>query len=88
VGTYPPNGYGLHDMAGNVVEWVADAYDKDFYKTSPRENPRNPRRGKFRVIRGGGWHSGPSCNRVYYRNALFNGWRDFNLGFRCAKDAS
>jgi iron(II)-dependent oxidoreductase len=86
VGSYPPNGYGLHDMAGNVVEWVADYYDKGFYAQSPTANPTGPQTGKFRVIRGGGWHSGPYCNRVYFRNALPSGWRDFNVGFRCARD--
>ena len=39
VGQYPPNGYGLYDMAGNISEWCLDEYDPDFYATSPRENP-------------------------------------------------
>ncbi len=86
VGKYPPNGFGLYDMAGNVVEWVADVYDDEYYKSSPSKNPTGPKKGRFRVIRGGGWHSGPSCNSVYYRNALPNQWRDFNVGFRCARD--
>lgn len=88
VGSYPPNGYGLYDMTGNVVEWVADAYDKDYYTSSPKTNPPGPDAKKFRVIRGGGWHSGPTCNRVYFRNALYAPWRDINVGFRCAKDTS
>ena len=87
VGSYPPNRYGLYDMAGNVAEWVADAYGEDYYKTSPPDNPKGPDKGRFRVIRGGGWHSGPTCNRVYYRNALPANWRDFNVGFRCAQEA-
>ena len=87
VGSYPPNGYGLHDMAGNVAEWVADVYQEDYYKNSPPRNPIGAEKGKFRVIRGGGWHSGPFCNRVYFRNALPGQWRDYNIGFRCAKDA-
>jgi sulfatase modifying factor 1 len=93
VGSYPPNGYGLHDMQGNVVEWVWDYYDPHFYLQSPMVNPRGPASGgsrpepvKFRVIRGGGWHSGPYCNRVYYRNALPANWVDFAVGFRCAND--
>ena len=87
VGSYPPNGYGLHDMAGNVFEWVADYYDPAYYAQSPRDNPTGPERGKPAVIRGGSWHSGPYCLQVYYRNGLPRQWRDFGVGFRCAKDA-
>ena len=87
VGSYKPNGYGLFDMMGNVVEWVQDYYDRDYCASSPVHNPKGPDEGKFRVIRGGGWHTGPSCNRVFFRNALPVNWLDFNVGFRCAKDA-
>jgi formylglycine-generating enzyme required for sulfatase activity len=87
VGSYPPNAYGLYDMAGNVVEWVADYYDTDYYSSGVADNPTGPEKGRFRVIRGGGWHSGPSCNRVYFRNALPTGWVDINVGIRCARDA-
>jgi iron(II)-dependent oxidoreductase len=87
VGSYPPNGFGLFDMTGNVVEWVADFYDEDYYRNSPDKNPTGPEDGKFKVIRGGGWHSGSYCTRVYFRNALRSGWRDIAVGFRCARDA-
>jgi sulfatase modifying factor 1 len=93
VGSDAPNGYGLYDMQGNVVEWVWDLYDPYYYAVSPRVDPRGPEPSNlrpeavlFRVIRGGGWHSGPYCNRVYYRNALPANWLDFNVGFRCARD--
>ncbi len=86
VGSYPANGYGLHDMQGNVVEWVQDYYDANYYSSSPSSNPKGPEAGRFRVMRGGGWHSGPYCNQVHFRNALPGNWLDFNVGFRCVKD--
>jgi formylglycine-generating enzyme required for sulfatase activity len=80
-------------MQGNVVEWVWDYYDRTYYRSSPRANPRGPESVtdrpeavRFRVIRGGGFHSGPYCNRVYYRNALPANWLDFAVGFRCVQD--
>ena len=39
VGSYPPNGYGLYDMGGNVQEWCLDVYDENYYSVSPRVNP-------------------------------------------------
>ena len=87
VGSYPPNGFGLNDMTGNVVEWVDDLYSDYYYSASPDSNPQGPEKGKFRVIRGGGWHSGPYCNQVHFRNALPSGWVDINVGFRCVSDS-
>ncbi len=85
-GSFSANGFGLYDMAGNVREWVADYYGPDYYATSPRDNPTGPEKGKFRVVRGGGWYSGPSCQNVHTRNALRPAWVDFNVGFRCARE--
>ena len=87
VGTFPENGFGLFDMSGNAWEWVADSYDEDYYKKSPVENPAGPEKSMFRVIRGGSWHSGNMCKKVYYRKGLSPGWVDFAVGFRCVKDA-
>jgi sulfatase modifying factor 1 len=86
VGTYPPNGYGLHETCGNVGEWVADWWSDDYLKNSPYKNPQGPEDGTFKVVRGGGWFAGKYCNRVYARTAIPANWVDFNAGFRCAKN--
>jgi formylglycine-generating enzyme len=86
-GSFKPNGYGLYDMAGNVWEWTSDNYGHDYYSDSPVLNPKGPATGRFKVIRGGSWHSGAMCNQTYYRNGLSPSWVDFAVGFRCAKDS-
>ncbi len=86
VGTLLPNGYGLHDMSGNVRELVHDRYGRNYYQESPTDNPQGPEKGKFWVVRGGGWYSGASCNYIDRRNGIATNWGDFNVGFRCAQD--
>jgi len=86
VGSFSPNGYGLYDITGNVWEWTSDFYSESYYAVSPTENPKGPERGRFKVIRGGSWHSGPMCVQTYYRNGLSPSWVDFAVGFRCVKE--
>jgi sulfatase modifying factor 1 len=86
VGSFKPNGFGLYDISGNVWEWTSDYYGDDYYSESPFQNPVGPSRGRFKVIRGGSWHSGAMCVQVYYRNGLPSNWIDFAVGFRCVKD--
>jgi iron(II)-dependent oxidoreductase len=85
VGTLPPNGYGLYDITGNVWEWTTDFYSDSYYSVSPAKNPAGPAGGRFKVIRGGSWHSGGMCVQTYYRNGLSPSWIDFGVGFRCVK---
>ena len=95
VGTYPPNAYGLYDMAGNVWEWCMDEYQANFYAASPEKNPVAGALVSFvnddftnvtntRVLRGGSWFIYPSTLRVAQRlfdppSLMFD-----SLGFRCA----
>ncbi|MFQ6042958.1 MAG: formylglycine-generating enzyme family protein [Candidatus Poribacteria bacterium] len=83
VGKYPPNGYGLYDMAGNVWEWCADWYDRNYYSSSPRENPPGAPSGRFRVCRGGAWNNNPSLMRVANRDRHAPTYSNVNQGFRC-----
>jgi formylglycine-generating enzyme required for sulfatase activity len=85
VGSYPPNNYGLYDMAGNVWEWVADWYDAKFYRASPFLNPQGPTHGVTRVLRGGAWLLFPHFCRVAYRFREAPDFRFNLIGFRLAR---
>lgn len=68
VGTKLPNGLGIHDMSGNVTEWCQDWFDMNYYKSSPRDNPKGSSlSGGRRIHRGGSWHQAAMNNRASYR---------------------
>ncbi len=98
IGTYPPNGYGLYDMAGNVWQFMADEWAPYSTKT-----PAKPKQGKKmeifpeefeflsvttrRVIRGGSWGGAPVNLWVEYRDSHPPDGAQPFVGFRCAKSA-
>lgn len=84
VGTKKPNAWGLHDMQGNVWEWVQDWFGS--YPAGEVSDPRGPASGEGRVFRGGSWaHGYPSLCRTGYRNQAAPDKSYFVVGFRLAR---
>jgi len=87
IGSYPDDKspYGVMDMAGSVAEWCSDWYGEDYYKKSPQRNPKGPKRGKSRVVRGGAWEGvyGSRIFRCTHRQLCEPLSRVVLFGFRC-----
>lgn len=81
VGSYRPNALGLHDMRGNVWEWCADWFDRDYALRSQSVDPRGPEHGFIKVVRGGDWRFiGEACRHDY---AMMPPWlANPKVGFR------
>ena len=86
VGLKMPNGWGLYDMSGNVCEWCADWYGKNYYRDSPLSDPAGPSSGVGRVFRGGSWSNGAGDGRSAFRYRHAPGGYYGNLGFRIVRD--
>ena len=86
VGTLGANAYGLHDMAGNVSEWVADCWH-DSYRRAPASGAAWVNPGcRMQVVRGGAWASAPAQTRSSWRAPSPVDNTNARVGFRVARD--
>jgi serine/threonine-protein kinase PpkA len=84
VGSFPANGYGLFDMAGNVREWVSDGLDR--YGRSPVQDPSGRSSAQYGIVRGGSFYVDPANLRVSNRAGVLPDERTYDFGFRCARN--
>lgn len=83
---YSPDRFGLHDMVGNVSEWVADCWHAS-YRRAPRDGRPWVNPGcRQRVLRGGSWASSPAQSRSAWRSGLDAETTNARIGFRVVRD--
>lgn len=86
-GEFKANAFGIHDLVGNVQEWCADRYQRDYYKSSPEVDPRGPSNTSHgrRVVRGGSWRD-VTEHRCAYRQGYDSTYCSNGLGFRIVRE--
>jgi formylglycine-generating enzyme required for sulfatase activity len=83
VKTFPPNGYGLYDMTGNVSQWCWDWFGG--YNAKPANDPKGPAKGALRIVRGGHWNQSAFRAPCAFRLTAFPTLANTNVGFRLAR---
>lgn len=86
-GKFPPNPYGLYDMAGNLAEWTHDWMNANYYRNSPKNNPPGSHPTSSKVVRGGSWESTAGFLRSSNRAAYLGKMRNYAIGFRCVSSS-
>ena len=77
---------GLHDMHGNVWEWVEDCWNDNYVWAPTDGSAWTSGDCGLRMLRGGSWLDGPGSLRSAYRSGRPRAYREFHLGFRLAQD--
>ena len=85
VGQLVANAWGLHDMSGNVSEWIWDHYSPAYYSSSPASDPEGPDLASDRILRGGSWVSPARDVRAAARGFSSPGGHFSGIGFRVAR---
>jgi formylglycine-generating enzyme required for sulfatase activity/predicted Ser/Thr protein kinase/Leucine-rich repeat (LRR) protein len=82
VKSFTPNKIGLYEMSGNIFEWCFDWFDKEYYKVSPKDNPKGPKVAENKVIRGGAWCVPADKSTTFARGYAKQIMRNNFIGFR------
>ncbi|MCB1512322.1 MAG: formylglycine-generating enzyme family protein [Hyphomicrobiaceae bacterium] len=85
VGSFEPNKFGLHDMHGNVREWVADCHSDSYAKTPTDGSKGRDTSNCSRVLRGGSWTNNPRNLRAAFRDRNLPDNRSLFSGFRLVR---
>ena len=88
VGAFPPNNWGLYEMAGNVAEWTRDAYTPSYDNLSDFNPYYQDEEESRRVVRGGAWNSDSFFIGVGVRDTQPRDEASIEVGFRCASEAA
>ena len=77
-----PNGLGIYDMSGSVWEFSSDIFSREYYETSPKQNPQGATSGRHYIKRGGSWDINENFQRASARGRGGYDEKHYSTGFR------